>query len=190
MMNEVEKKLVEYRENMLRELDCIDHLLECESLRLYNKMIEFAIDKDFKYICDIGCAYGHQSELCRNRINYIGINEHKLNFYNFNENFTQYIAKRYPCSLSEDDRENTIAISILCLGWNCYNYNENNFDRQFKALSKDFKASLLYVPIEDKKVLKKYFKNVIAIEQNTENLVKTAFFYCNNEEATDDMSRL
>ena len=173
-------KLSNHRQNLLREMDSIDHVLEGKSLDTYKKMIDFAIEKGFKNVCDIGCAFGHQSELCRDRIKYIGINENVLNFYNLDEIFTRYIVQHYPCNLFAIDKETTMAISILALGWNCYKYSENEFDKQFKALSNDFKASLLYVPIENKEILEKYFKNVIEIEQDGE-LVKTAIYYCNND---------
>lgn len=157
MIRKAFENLKKYRESMLRELESLDHVFECETLPQYEKMISFAVEKGFKYVCDIGCAYGHQSELCRDRIKYIGIDDGGTDFYNLREDFTRYMSLHYPCNLLAIDKESTMAISVLALGWECYKYSEDEFDKQFKALNKDFKASLLYVPIERRRNLKKIF---------------------------------
>ena len=60
--------LKKYRDNLLVEMNCLDHILECRSLENYDFMIDLAIKKGFKRVVDIGCAYGHQGELCEGRI--------------------------------------------------------------------------------------------------------------------------
>ena len=167
------------RNELLRELDCIDHLVECGSLSKYRKMMEFAIKEGFDTVCDIGCAYGHQSEIFKNKLNYIGINDQLVRFYNANEQFTRYIVDDYPNrNIKHCIPENTLAISILCLGWECYKIRDDEFDLQFKALSRDFKASLLYMPLEREEILQKYYKNIALIEKNEKSPVKTGWFYC------------
>lgn len=73
---------------------------------------------------------------------------------------------------------NDIAISNLCLGWNCYKYSDDEFDKQFEALKRDFKACILHVPTEIEKILKKYFSNVEIIKKEDEKIIPTAFYYC------------
>ena len=173
------KILDKHRDELLYEMNSLDHVLECLTIPQYEQMISFAIEKGFKAVCDIGCAYGHQSELCRDRIKYIGIDDGSQDFYNLYESFTRYIREHYPCRLFAVDKETTMAISVLALGWNCYKYSDDEYDKQFKALSEDFGASLLYVPIEQGEILKKYFKHVEIIEEEKAG-VHVAVYYCHN----------
>ena len=167
------------KSELLRELDCIDHLIECGSLSGYRKAMNFAIENGYETICDIGCAYGHQSELFKGELNYIGINDNLVRFYNANEQFTRYIVDDYPNrNIKRFIPENTLAVSILCMGWECYKVRDDEFDRQFKALSEDFAASLLYMPLEREEILQKYYKNIAIIEKNEKSPVKTGWFYC------------
>ena len=175
----VVKKLCRHRDDLLHEMNALDHVMECLTIPRYEQFFSFAIDKGFKTVCDIGCAYGHQSELCRDRIKYIGIDDGDEDFYNMREDFTRYMKKHYPCSLFAVDKETTMAISVLALGWTCYKYSDDEYDKQFKALSEDFKASLLYVPFEQGEILKKYFKHVETIEEETAG-VHVAVYYCHN----------
>lgn len=177
----VVKKLCRHRDDLLHEMNALDHVMECLTIPRYEKMISFAIEKGFKTVCDIGCAYGHQSELCRDRIKYIGIDDGDQEFYNLWEDFTTYMRMNYPCvgGLFSINKETTMAISVLALGWNCYKYSDKTFDKQFKALSEDFGASLLYVPIEQGEILKKYFKHVEIIEEEKAG-VHVAVYYCHN----------
>lgn len=173
--------ILEKRETeLLMELDDICHLIECGSLKNYNTMFQFAASKHFDYVCDIGCAYGHQSELCRDLIKYIGIDEDSTNFYEAEGLDTTYIVGHYPCEIEIPNKYKTLAVSILCLGWNCYRYNDDEYDRQFKALSKDFAACLLYVPTEREEDLKKYFNHVEIIEEHGCDMLPTAIYYCYN----------
>ena len=168
------KNLMHYREKILREMDSLDHVLEC-SLENYDFMIDFAIKKGFTQVVDIGCAYGHQAELCRDRIKYIGIDEDAVDFYCYGEHYD----KQYPCWIYENKFKNDLAIANLSIGWNCYN-NEEEFDKICKHLVKDFKACLLYLPIERKEILIKNFKNIEIIKEIDDKLIPTGFYYCYN----------
>jgi hypothetical protein len=167
------KELKEYRDNLLREMDSLDHVLEC-SLENYNFMIDFAIKGGYKTVVDIGCAYGHQAELCKDRIKYIGIDEDNVDFYKETLN-RGYIVGKYPCYIPTY-YYNSLAISNLAIGWNCY-VNEKEFDKQCKELKKDFKASLLYIPKDRESILRKNFENVMTVKEDKEYSLG-AFYYC------------
>ena len=178
-LNRAIKKLSEYRDNLLRELNSLDHILEC-SIENYDFMIDFAIVNGFKRVVDIGCAYGHQSELCKDRIRYYGIDKSALNFY-YNDKKTKkciYESEKYPFYIPFDLFKDDLAISNLCIGWNCYTDNEEELRNQFKALKKDFKASLLYMPREREKALREIFQSVKIIKDEPKGPVPTAFYYC------------
>ncbi len=170
------KVLKSRRDDMMRAIDSIDHLLEC-SLNNYNFMIDFAIKKGFKRVIDIGCAYGYQSELCEGKIDYVGVDEDLVNFYN-QERYDYYVGK-YPQKISFLMDESEIAISNLAIGWNCY-VNEKEFEKQCKALVEDFKACLLYLPTDREKILNKYFNHVEIYKKEESKFVPTAFYYCYN----------
>lgn len=167
-VNEVLKK---YRNNCLMELDSLENVIEC-SLKNYDFMIDFAIKEGFKTVVDIGCAFGHQSELCKDKIEYIGIDEDKVDFYGDHT----YLVDRYPSKLTKKVFKNCLAISNLAIGWNCY-VNEKEFDEQCKALKNDFKASLLYIPKDREEILKKNFENIKIVKEGR-GFVQTAFYYC------------
>lgn len=170
----VNKILSEYRENLLRECNSLDHVIEC-SLGNYDFMIDFAIKEGYKTVVDIGCAYGHQAELCRNRIKYIGIDEDNVDFYKETLN-RGYIVGKYPCYISGYYYD-SLAISNLAIGWQCY-VNEEEFDKQCKALKEDFAASLLYLPKDREEILKKNFEKVEIVKDYKERSIPTAFYYC------------
>lgn len=177
----VNKILSEYRDNLLREMDSLDNVIEC-SLGNYDFMIDFAIKEGYKTVVDIGCAYGHQAELCRNRIRYIGIDEDNVDFYGdsiypFEDTQIGYIVQKYPHKILEGGFKDCLAISNLAIGWNCY-VDEKEFDKQCKALKNDFVASLLYLPKDREKILKENFKEVKTIKDDGDRLVSTAFYYC------------
>lgn len=143
------KVLKDYKTNLFQQLDSLQHVLEC-TLNNYDFMINFAIKKGYKRVVDIGCAYGHQSELCTGRIKYLGIDEDDCDFYK--ETLARgYIVGKYPEEIDGYTFwKSDLAIANLSIGWNCYN-NEEEFDEICKHLKKDFTACLLYIPIERKK---------------------------------------
>lgn len=171
------KTLEEHRKQLLMEIDCIDHLLQAGSLINYDFMIDFAIKKGFKRVVDIGCAYGHQSELCRGRIEYVGIDEDLVGFYNVYE-YNIYYPNKYPF-FTNGLFWNDLAICNLSIGWNCYD-NEKEAKENFKALSEDFKACLLYLPTDRENLLRECFKKVEVYKKSESKIVPTAFYYCHN----------
>lgn len=180
-LEKAREALLEYRDKLLRELDGLDNVIEC-SLENYDFMIDFAIKMGFERVVDIGCAYGFQSELCKNRIKYYGFNTHKLKFYkdSLSSNPIGYCDEEYPCYIPFDLYKNDLAISNLALGWHCYQ-NEKDFEETCKALGKDFKASLLYIPQDRKHILFKCFKNVQIVDEK-DGACPTGFYYCWNDE--------
>ena len=171
----VSKVLLKYRNNLLMETNSLDHVIEC-SLENYDFMIDFAINEGYDTVVDIGCAYGHQSEFCKDKIKYIGINEDNLKFYKEKE--FHYLIGKYPFKIPKIKYfNNSLAISNLAIGWQCY-VNEEEFNEQCKALKEDFAASLLYLPKEREEILKKNFEKVEIIKDYKEHLIPTAFYYC------------
>lgn len=150
--------------NYLMEMDCIDHFFECEIYKTYESILNFCIANNFKTIYDIGCAYGHQSEVFINsNINYVGINNYKHNYWNKNK--YNYISQQYPFKINT--RENELAVSVLCLTWNCYLYNgEQTLKEQCEALQRDFNNCLLYISKDKIDYVNKYFKNYRVVDGN------------------------
>lgn len=147
----------------LEKLYSIDAFFECERGETYKKAIKFCEDKGYKRAFDIGCAHGIQSEVfIESKLNYIGVNDGKLDFHN--KEFFDYIEKPYPFSIKT--KEGDIAISLLCLGWNCYLYEgENTLNEQFRVLSQDFNSCILDVPNDKFKTITKYFPHMENIEK-------------------------
>lgn len=150
--------------NYLMEMDCIDHIFECEGYKTYERIQEFCKEYNFKTIYDIGCAYGHQSEVFINSdINYVGINNCKLDYWNRDR--YDYITQQYPFKI--EVKENELGISVLCLTWNCYLYNgEQTLNEQCEALKRDFNSCLLYMSKDKINYVSKYFKNNQVVDEN------------------------
>lgn len=150
--------------NALMEMDCIDHFFECEEYKTYGKILRFAENNGFKRVFDIGCAYGHQSEVFINsKVDYIGINEDECDYWN--KDRYKYISKHYPFEIKAN--ANDLAVSVLCLTWNCYLYEKDKtLKEQCEALSRDFRNCLLYMQINQLEFVKKYFKNCKIIDKN------------------------
>lgn len=150
--------------NCLIEMDCIDHFFECESYKTYGKILEFAEAKKIKRVFDIGCAYGHQSEVFINsKVDYVGINEGKCDYWN--EDRYKYLSTHYPFKIEANTDD--LAVSVLCLTWNCYLYEKDKtLQEQCEALQRDFKNCLLYMASDKIDFVKKYFKDYIVIDKN------------------------
>lgn len=127
------------------ELDSLDHVMEINGISRYRFAMEIAKDKGVDRVFDIGCAYGHQSEVfVGSGVEYVGINENRLDFWNKDK--YEYIIAHYPFPISTN---NDMAVSILCLFWNCYLHEgEETLVKQLEHLSRDFKKALLYIPRE------------------------------------------
>lgn len=148
----------------LMEMDCIAHFFECKGVDKYSTIADFCKQRGFNKAYDIGCAYGHQSEIfLLNNIDYVGIDERCTNFWNKDK--YEYITKKYPFKINAKDNE--LAISVLCLTWNCYlNEGDTTLHAQLKQLSKDFNNCLLYIAKDKVDIVKQYFKGYEYIEGN------------------------
>ena len=153
----------------LMEADCIENYIYYDN-KNYKFIHAFAKNYNFKRVIDIGCAMGHQSEdFLGSEIDYLGIDEYSSNFWN-SDTF-KYIVGRYPFKFKA--KEGDLAVSKLCLTWNCYLYEgKKTMHEQLKALSRDFNECLLYIPKENIEIISKYFKNY--------KLIKDGFVYFYN----------
>lgn len=147
----------------LMEYDSICHFFEGGHER-YEEISKYCIKNEFKKVFDIGCAYGFQSEVfLNNNINYVGIDAGNQNFWNKDK--FQYVVNEYPFKIDANDED--LAISVLCLTWNCYLYEgETTLRKQCEALSRDFKNCLLYMQIDKLNIVKEYFKSYKIIKDN------------------------
>ena len=155
-----------YKENYdrqyLHEDYCIAHIFECDSLKNYETIALFCEEHNIERVVDIGCAYGHQSEVfLQTDIDYVGLNDGELNFWN-KEHFT-YFNGQYPCKLSL--QKGDLGVSVLCLTWNCYLYEgKKTLIKQCEALQRDFEHCLIYVQPSHLDILSNYFKHVEHVE--------------------------
>ena len=142
----------------LMEDYCINTLFECEHLKTYENIRNFAKEKGFNRVYDIGCGTGHQSEVFVNQnIEYVGIEQTKgLEFWNADK--FKYIENTYPFKVYA--YKSDLAISVLCLTWNCYLYEkEKTLREQCQALQRDFNQCLLYIANDKVETVKEYFKH-------------------------------
>ena len=140
-------------------LDSIDNFFECETYKKYEFVLNFCKKNGFNRIFDIGCAYGLQSEVFLDtKVDYVGVDEWKgLEFWN--EKQFKYIVGHYPFKVNTND--NDLAVSSLCLGWNCYLHEgEKTLIEQCEALQRDFKQCLLYIPKDKIECIGRYFEKV------------------------------
>jgi hypothetical protein len=157
-----------YRKNhevvYLMEEDCIAHLFECRGIETYEKIAMFCKERGIKRIFDIGCAYGHQSEVfLKEGLEYIGVNDHTATFWNRDK--FQYIVNRYPCELPT--QKGDLGVSVLCLTWNCYLYEgKKTLTEQCEALQRDFEHCLLYIAPDKVEFVNRYFKKVKKIDEH------------------------
>lgn len=147
-----------------RRMD-LDNFFECEVGDKYKTILNFCKDKGYKRVFDIGCAFGTQSEVfIGSGIEYVGINDHKLTFWNSDK--YDYIVNRYPLEIKTEEAD--IAVSTLCLTWNCYLYNgEATLNEQLSQLSKDFESVILHIPKDKLEYVLKYFPVYECVDKNT-----------------------
>lgn len=168
----IRNRLKELGELYLKSLDskylkedyCICCLFEAEGFQTYERITSFCLKHNINRVVDIGCAYGHQSEVfLQNSIDYIGINENECNFWNKDK--FQYIVDSYPCKIPV--QKGDLGVSVLCLTWNCYLHEgKKTLHEQCQALQRDFTHCLLYLQIDHIEVVKSYFKKYEQIDGN------------------------
>lgn len=142
----------------------VDTFYECEVYGKYEKFANFCKERGYTRVFDIGSAFGLQSEVFLNEgLSYVGINDLPLDFWN--KDIFEYIVEAYPMKIKA--READLAISSLCLTWDCYLFDkENTLIKQCEALSRDFKSCLLYMQMDKLDTVNKYFANYEIIEEN------------------------
>lgn len=132
------------------------HLLT-GGLDRYKQALSLIEGMGIEKVFDIGCAFGHQSELFRKRgIEYVGVNDGNLNFYN--EHLHTYIEGEYP-NVVLNTNQHDIAVSILCLTWNVYGCIET-VRKQLKKLSDDFSRVIIYAQNNRVHLFNDYFAKV------------------------------
>ena len=154
--NDFKQQGVDLGTHYLMEMDSLDHVMDTNCIGRYKFAMEFAKAKGVNRVFDIGCAYGHQSEVfVDSNVEYVGINEHDLSPF-WNQDKFKYVVKHYPFPIETKDTD--MAVSILCLVWNCYLHEgEKTLTKQIESLSRDFKKALLYVPQEKVKCVAEYY---------------------------------
>lgn len=156
-----------YRETgeskFIEEEYCVTHVFECSTLNTYSIIADFAKEKGFNNVYDIGCAYGHQSEVFLQKgVNYVGVEASYIPEF-WNSDKFKFIKGEYPLKIQAED--NDLVISVLCLTWNCYLYEkEKTLTEQCEALQRDFKHCVLYLAKDKLDFVKKYFKNCEKID--------------------------
>jgi len=139
----------------LMKMDCLCTQFECETFPFYDQAAEICQKLGATKIYDIGCAYGYQSEVFLQRnMEYVGIEGFFTGEGYWNNDKFSYIEKEYPFKINASETD--IAISHLCIGWNCYNF-DGIWEEQAKQLALDFKTVLLNCQTEFLPILKKYF---------------------------------
>lgn len=148
----------------LMEDDCICHFLSYEGAKTYETIAAFAKEHNIQRVVDIGCAYGHQSEtFLQEGIHYIGVSDHQAIFWNKDK--FPYFVSAYPCELPVQSGD--LAISVLCLTWNCYLYEgEKTLIEQCEALQRDFDHCLLYIQLDRLEFISRYFKKTKQVKGN------------------------
>lgn len=161
-LNQREKELMtlfdETKErNYLMEHYNLITAMDIGTFKTYELIREKAISLGIDTVYDIGCAYGFQSEVfLEGGVGYTGIDDYGIENY-WNAGVFEYITKPYPFKIEAS--ENAIAISVLCLTWNCYLYEgDKTLEAQLSALKRDFKQCILYVAKDKVDAVAKYYE--------------------------------
>ena len=136
-----------------------------ECISNYEFIRDFCLKNNFKNVFDIGCCFGYQSEVFYQAgINYRGLDEFNSEDM-WNSDIYEYQMGCFPCEVAAKKEE--LAISVLCLGWNCYLHEgENTLNEQFESLAKQFRFSLIYMQNEFVPIVSKYFLGTKHLEDN------------------------
>jgi hypothetical protein len=149
-----------WNDGYLEELDCMSHFFEAGSLENYHEVVSFCRENGIERIIDIGCAYGHQSEIfLQYELQYVGVTDHLSPFWN--EDTFEYVVGHYPCKLPT--KQGDLAVSFLCLTWNCYLIEgEKTLIEQCEALKRDFEHCVLNA---NPSILGRYFSKIEEISK-------------------------
>lgn len=148
----------------MMEDDSLCHVTECDGISTYEQILHRAKQLGGKRVIDIGCAYGHQSEVfVDSGVDYVGVTNHDSPF--FNRDRFDYIKGHYPCALPLQSGD--IGVSVLCLTWNCYlTEGEKTLHEQCESLKRDFADCILYLPAHAVNVVSGYFSETTKLGQN------------------------
>ena len=131
-----------YNEKASNNWRCADwdsfmNFMQGGSVETYWRIAKKCKEHGITHVYDIGCNCGWQSKIFRFMgIKYTGIEAEKASLdIAPNGEGIEYIAKPYPFSINVTDKEHTVAISNLCLGYSFVENQKETYDR----LAKDFK---------------------------------------------------
>ncbi|WP_442637927.1 hypothetical protein [Rossellomorea marisflavi] len=143
------------RTSYLMEGQCLCSVMESIPGGSYERILSYVHMLGGKRVVDIGCAYGHQSEVFSGTgVDYMGVTNHEGDF--FNQDIYTYMTGHYPCELPT--QEGDIGVSVLCMGWNCYlDEGEKTLHEQAQSLSRDFLDCILYIPETSLEIMASYF---------------------------------
>lgn len=150
--------------DVMEEDDSLTHVFECDGIGTYESILRHAQQINGKRVVDIGCAYGHQSEIfVGSNVEYLGVSNHDSNF--FNRDRFDYVIGEYPCELPLQSGD--IGVSVLCLTWNVYlTEGEKTLHEQCEALRRDFADCILYLPAHAVEVVSEYFSEATRLGRN------------------------
>lgn len=136
------------RDELAMEMDCIEHYYEAGGKEDYSMIADICTTLSMEGIIDIGCAYGHQSEVfLKHGLKYHGIDNWCHAFWNSDESGISYQTGQYPCEITVN-KKNMLPVSRLCLGFEL---------RDYAAIARDFDLILTDAPKEGRQELSKYF---------------------------------
>lgn len=163
---ELEKQYKKTKDkDLLMEIYSLDHYFECETYKTYGDILKKVMDTEKTKVVDIGCGFGHQSDVFMKKgIDYSGIERSNLNF--FNKDSFEYFVGEYPKDFMERNFKDSIGISVLFIGWECYFFEEDTFKEQIKALENHFDEIILYIKREHAEIVQKTFPKREMIREN------------------------
>lgn len=172
----MDKKFIEIINNVLEKLesnneDDYAHCAICDMMdsdghqqvctfEIYEELAKYCSLKQFDRVYDIGCTYGYQAYFFNElNIPYVGIERTKMDeSLMYRPDWNMYLNRVYPCVLSPlEPTEDSIAVSRLCLGWNCYKFTDDCWQKTAEWLAKDFKTVLLHCSKDFVPEMEEYF---------------------------------
>lgn len=135
---------------------CHEVLSICRYYEWYWNVSELSIMNGFEALYDIGCAYGLQGDIIRqNGMKYVGV-DNQPGKHMYEKDGVSYIFNEYPFKINA--ARNSIAVSHLCIGWNCFFPLPEEKEETYRQLAEDFSTVILHIPEEEIPRIDKYFK--------------------------------